>query len=280
MSPAIPSTPTNSSSSRALSTTRPEAAIPTEVREALAAKIEELHGRLEEDPARPTRFSVRSDRAATTRERQALSAAARRLTRQLEPCDSPELLAGAVNRFLRRYEHGNAIHPVDQRLLEEEYAAAVRDLPLWAVTEASERFRSGRTLIKRRIGFRPDSAEFAIEAREGMIPVRAQLVRVNRILNAEVYELPSPKDRAKVEKLADAFRAQSMAGADGRPMPTESEIGRAREAALREHGAALTRSAANGGLAALTARLDAKKRGGRPAQGESGQEFTGEGSHA
>ncbi|KAA0122077.1 hypothetical protein CIW48_20255 [Methylobacterium sp. P1-11] len=163
---------------------------------------------------------------------------------------------------------------MDQQLLEEEYAAAVRDLPLWAVIEASERFRSGRTLIKRRIGFRPDSAEFALEAREGMIPVRAQFVRVNRILNAEVYELPSPKDRAKVEQLAEAFRARSMAGADGRPIPTEAEIGRAREAALRDQVAALRRTGASGGISALMDRLDAKR--GRPAQGSLVEEPTGE----
>ena len=280
MSPAMPSTPTNSSSSRALATSRPEAAVSTEVREALAARIEELHGRLEVDPARPTHFSVRSDRAVTTAERRALSAVARRLTRQLEAGDSAELLAGVVNRFLRRYEHGNATHPVDQKMLEEEYTAAVRDLPLWAVQEASERFRSGRTLIKRRIGFRPDSAEFALEAREGMIPTRAQLVRVNRVLNAEVYALPSAKDQAKVAGLAEAFKAQSMAGGAGRPMPTEAEIDRAREAAFRDQIATLKRTGAGGGIEALIARMDARKRGGRPPQGEIGQEFTGEGGHA
>jgi hypothetical protein len=179
-----------------------------------------------------------------------------------------------VNRFLRRYELGNATHLIDQTLLEEEYTEAVRDLPLWAVTEASDRFRTGRTLIKRRPGFRPDSAEFATEAREGMIPVRAQLVRVNRVLNAEIYELPSPKDRAKIEKLAEAFKAQSMKGADNRPMPSEEEVARVREASLREHGAALARAGASGGISALMDRLNAK-RGGRPPQGEASPEVHG-----
>ena len=58
----------------------------------IEAKIEALHGRLEAHPVHPTRYCVRSDRAATTIERQALSDVAETLL-----CCYPN--AGLPNEF-------------------------------------------------------------------------------------------------------------------------------------------------------------------------------------
>lgn len=264
--------PTNSSTS--LTTTKAAS------RRQLEARIEELHGHLAVDPALPTRFSVPRALAATTAERRALSVVRDRLEAELKPWEDRDLVDAVIGKMLKGFELGQGLSEMDRRVLNGEFIDAVRKLPLWAIKAAAERFRDRENLLPWNSAFRPNPAQFAEEAREGMIPHRKKLLHTNRVMNAEVVDPPSPAQRDRVAKLAAAFRAQSMAGADGRPMPTESEIGRAREAALREHGAALTRSAANGGLAALTARLDAKKRGGRPAQGEAGQEFTGEGGHA
>lgn len=263
--------PTNSSTS--LTTTKAAS------RRQLEARIEVLHGHLAVDPALPTRFSVPRAFAATTAERRALSVVRDRLEAELKPWEDRDLVDAVVGKMLKGFELGQGLSEMDRRVLNGEFIDAVRKFPLWAIKAAAERFRDRENLLPWNSAFRPTPPQFAEEVREGMIPHRKKLLHANRVLNAEVVDPPSPAQRDRVAKLAETFRAQSMAGANGRPVPTAAEIDGAREAALREQVEKLKRPGASGGFAALTARLDAK-RGGRPPQGEIGQEFTGEGGHA
>ncbi len=181
--------------------------------------------------------------------------------------------------MLKGFELGQGMSEMDRRVVNGEYIDAVRKLPLWAIKAAAERFRDRQNLLPWNPAFRPSTAQFADEAREGMIPHRTKLLHANRVLNATVEDPPSEAQRERVAELAKSFRAQSMKGADNRPVPTEAEIDRAREAALREQVEALRRTGANGGISSLMDRLNAK-RGGQAPQGDASHQFTGEGGHA
>ena len=181
--------------------------------------------------------------------------------------------------MLKGFELGQGMSEMDRRVVNGEYIDAVRKLPLWAIKAAAERFRDRQNLLPWNPAFRPSTAQFADEAREGMIPHRTKLLHANRVLNATVEDPPSEAQRERVAELAKSFRAQSMKGADNRPVPTEAEIDRAREAARREQVEALRRTGANGGISSLMDRLNAK-RGGQAPQGDASHQFTGEGGHA
>jgi hypothetical protein len=144
------------------------------------ARIEALHGALEAHPAHPTRYCVRSDRAATTAERRALCAVSERLEAELAPCANLKHIDTVVTRVLLGFEQGRGRGDEENDALIGEYLSALKALPLAAIHAAAERFRSATTLLPWNRRFRPSPAEFAAEAREGMVPMRTRLLHVTR----------------------------------------------------------------------------------------------------
>ena len=180
--------------SQDLTITRPR----TITRQDAEAKIVALHGNLEAHPVLPNRFCVRSDTAATTTERQQLSAVRERLERQLEPCRQVEHVEVVVGRLLLGFDLARGFSDDDAADLRAEYVEAVSGLSLAAIHGAASRFRAGKTLTPWKRGFRPNPGELAEEARAGMVPVRLRLLQVRRVLEAELYDPPTEADRAKV----------------------------------------------------------------------------------
>lgn len=224
------------------------------------ARISALHGALETHPVLPTRYCVRRDRAASTIERQQLSDVAERLNAELSASSNPRHVDTVVTRVLLGFEQGRGRGDDENEVLIAEYVSALKDLPLAAIHAAAERFRSGKTLrpwVKR---WRPSPAEFADEAREGLIPLRVQLLHIRRVLEAEVYDVPTAEQRAEVAKAAEAHLQRIRQAEPGRRrVETPAEIAAAREARLREQLARLREAGRGPEIGRLTARLDARR---------------------
>lgn len=221
------------------------------------AKISALHGRLAPVDGQPTRFCVPRAMAATTAERHALSDVAERLRAELAPSQRRDHIDAMVSRVLLGFEQGRGRGADEEEVLVSEYIAALKDYPLAGIHGAAERFRSGTTLLPWSRRWRPSPAEFAAEVREGLIPLRAKLVHIRQILEAEVYDPPTDEDREKVAAAAASWLNRGGETGPGRPRPSPEAVAAAREDVLHEHGAKF-REVAVGSLAQLAARLDAK----------------------
>ncbi|WP_264046932.1 hypothetical protein [Methylobacterium flocculans] len=170
-------------------------------------RIEAFHGSLAPVEGHPTKFCVPRAAAPSSRELQLFSAVQSRLERELEPCTNRTHVEAVINRLLMGFDIGNGPSDENAVTLNGEFVEACTKagLPLVAVVGAAERIRSATTLIPRpNHRFRPMPPEFVAEAREGMVSVRTKLVRVRRILAAEVYDPPTDEQRAEVEKARKA----------------------------------------------------------------------------
>lgn len=224
------------------------------------ARIEALHGALEAHPAHPTRFCVRSDRAVTTAERRALCAVSERLEAELAPCPNPVHIDTVVTRVLLGFEQGRGRGDDENEVLIAEYVSALKALPLAAIHAAAERFRSATTLLAWNRRFRPSPAEFAAETREGMVPLRTRLLHVRRVLDAEIYAVPSEAQRDEVARAAEAHLQQMRQAQSGGPRrETPAEIAEAHEAKLRADLARLRQAGRGPEIGRLIARLEARR---------------------
>lgn len=223
-------------------------------------RIAELRGRLVPVDGQPTRFSVPRALAATTAERRALSDVAKRVETELKPCRDRSHVSMAVARILLGFEQGRGRGEVENALLVNEYVEALEGLPLAVIHAAADRFRNRTTLLRWDPAWRPSPAQFADEARQGLIPLRAQLVHIRQILAAEVVEPPSETDRAKVAAIAANWR-DTRAATDAereQARPAPEEVAQAREAHLHHLGAQLRDAADGATLGRLMGRLEAK----------------------
>ncbi|WP_244538788.1 MULTISPECIES: hypothetical protein [unclassified Methylobacterium] len=162
-----------------------------------------------------------------------------------------------MTRVLLGFEQGRGRGDDENEVLIAEYVAALKALPLAAIHAAAERFRSGETLrpwVKR---WRPSPAEFADEAREGLIPLRTQLLRIRRVLEAEIYDVPTAEQRAEVAKAAEAH-LQRMREADSNRhrAETPAEIAQAQRAKLDEDLARLRATGHGPDIGRLIAHYD------------------------
>ena len=166
----------------------------------------------------------------------------------------------AVARILLGFEQGRGRGEVENALLVNEYVEALEGLPLAVIHAAADRFRNRTTLLRWDPAWRPSPAQFADEARQGLIPLRAQLVHIRQILAAEVVEPPSETDRAKVAAIAANWR-DTRAATDAereQARPAPEEVAQAREAHLHHLGAQLRDAADGATLGRLMGRLEAK----------------------
>ncbi|MBB2962887.1 hypothetical protein FHU13_003285 [Methylobacterium sp. R2-1] len=177
---------------------------------------------------------------------------------ELQPCRDRRSVDALVTRILIGFEQGRGRGDDENEVLIAEYIEALKDLPLAGIHAAAGRFRDGTPLLPWVRRWRPSPAEFAAEVREGLIPKRALLVQIRRIIEAEVYDPPSDEDRAKVAEIAASWLNREGETELGRPRPSPEAVAAAREDVLHEAGAKFREVAAGGSLAQLAARLDAK----------------------
>jgi hypothetical protein len=224
------------------------------------ARISALHGALETHPVLPTRYCVRRDRAVSTSERQQLSAVAERLSAQLAAASNPAHVDTVVTRVLLGFEQGRGRGDDENEVLIAEYVSALKDLPLAAIHAAAERFRSGDTLLPWSKRFRPSPAEFAAETRGGLIPLRTRLLHIRRVLEAEVYDVPTDAQREEVAKAAEAHLQRMRQAEPQRHRPeTPAEIAQAQRAKLNEDLARLRATGHGPDIGRLIARMDARR---------------------
>lgn len=203
-------TPAISSSSRAtLPTNR---MTPVEA----AALVEDLHAPLQPIDGHPTRFSVPFCLAPTPQQHRQLCAVVEHLEHSLAKLGDLSERETEIGLLLHGYEKGKGSE-LNAGLLNGQFLKAVDGLPLAAVRDACERFTTGRTLLETERGWRPSPDLFAAEVREGMIPLRTRLVRARRILDAEVYEPPTPEQLEKVKAAAEAYVEAHRFPAERRP---------------------------------------------------------------
>ncbi|WP_391925320.1 hypothetical protein [Streptomyces massasporeus] len=175
---------------------------------------------------------------------------------------SPDRVAvdAIVTRVLLGFEQGRGRDDEENDKLIAEYISAVKGLPLAAIHTAAERFRSGDTRLPWSKRFRPSPAEFAAEAREGLIPLRTQLLHIRRVLDAEIYDVPTAEQRAEVAKAAEAhLQRMRQADSNRHRAETPAEIARAQRAKLDEDIARLRATGHGPDIGRLMARLDQRQ---------------------
>lgn len=166
----------------------------------------------------------------------------------------------AVSRILLGFEQGRGRGDVENALLVNEYVEALEGLPLAIVHAAADRFRNKTTILRWDPAWRPSPAQFADEARQGLIPLRAKLVHIRQILEAEVIEPRTPEGDAKVAELAANWRnmrASSEAERE-RARPTPEHVAESREQHLHHLGAQLRETADPDTMGRLMGNLKAK----------------------
>lgn len=172
---------------------------------------------------------------------------------------SPDRVAvdAIVTRVLLGFEQGRGRDDEENDKLIAEYISAVKGLPLAAIHAAAERFRSGETLLPWSKRFRPSPAEFAAEVREGLIPLRTRLLHIRRVLEAEVYDVPTPEQRAEVAKAAEAhLQRMRQTDSNRHRAETPAEIARAQRAKLDEDLARLRATGHGPDIGRLIAHYD------------------------
>lgn len=230
---------------------------PLSFREA-GAKIEALHGCLEEHPAHPTRYCVPRSAAPSIHERQQLVDVRAQLEERLLPCDDDLAIEAVVSQFLIGFEHGRGGSDLNTEALNGRYVKALRGLPLAAVQAAVDRFDSASTILPWNRAFRPSPAELCAEAGEGMVPLRTRLLHLRRVLDAEVYDPPTEAERAKVQAAAASWLDRSTDPAESRTEPAVHEIGADPDADAADTRAAFAVAAGGGILSRLMGRLRAR----------------------
>ncbi|MBA9063109.1 hypothetical protein GGQ91_002497 [Methylobacterium fujisawaense] len=189
-----------------------------------------------------------------------LSDVAERLNAELTAASNPRHVDTVVTRVLLGFEQGRGRGDDENEILVAEYVSALKALPLAAIHAAAERFRSGETLRPWSKRFRPSPAEFADEAREGLIPLRMQILHIRHVLEAEIYDVPTPEQRAEVAKAAEAHLQRMRQAKPARHRTeTPAEIARAQRAKLDEDLARLRATGHGPDIGRLMARLDQRQ---------------------
>ncbi|TGD98087.1 hypothetical protein [Methylobacterium nonmethylotrophicum] len=154
-----------------------------------------------------------------------------RILAALAPCTDADMVEAAVGKLLLGFENGRQNAQATQAR-NGEYLTALEGLPLWAIMEAADRFRTGETLLTWNKAFRPTPPEFADEVREGLADLRRQQIQIRDVLDAEILPTPDPE---AVERARQAAR-DAIAG---KLMREQHDQRRAADAEEREREAIL-----------------------------------------
>lgn len=128
----------------------------------------------------------------------------------LEPCTDADVVEAVVSRLLNGFEIGQQ-NVTAVAVRNREYVDALEGLPLWAIMEAADRFRSRQTLLAWNKAFRPHPPEFADEVREGLADLRRQQIQIRDVLAAEILPPVDPEMEAKARQAAaDAIAGRLM----------------------------------------------------------------------
>jgi hypothetical protein len=106
---------------------------------------------------------------------------------------APEILA------LKAGFSVGAIDEASAYVIALEYVKALEEFPVWTVTEACRRFRSGRTATAWKPSYCPTSAQVANECRDILQPFHDELTALRDVLDAEIAPAPDPDAAARLK---------------------------------------------------------------------------------
>lgn len=167
-------------------------------------RLRALLSRLERSP--DGRWQLPDTRALTTDDRRWLSDRRDTLQRSLARC-SDRVVAGMVlTMFLRFPSSANA---ADQAERDKLYVAELRQFPQWALEGAFAKVRGA---------FAPSLPDLVALVQEQMAAVHTEQANINRLLNADVYHVPSDEERARVEaEYQELAKVMRLGNDDMRP---------------------------------------------------------------
>ena len=179
----------------------------------------------------------------------------------MAPWSNPKHVDAVVSRIFIGFDRGRGQVDDDQGVTVAEYVQAMKGLPLAAIVAAADRFRSGTTRLPWNWRFRPSPAEFAAEAREGVILVRTRLLHARRVLDAEVFEVQTQAQRDAVSAAFQAHMQQvpTGEGPGQHRRETPVEVRAARDAQVRDLVERLREAGRGPDIGRLMAHLDARK---------------------
>jgi hypothetical protein len=141
-------------------------------------------------------------------DRTRLEARADALAACLQPGEPAAILRSVG--MLRTLKGEIAVDAKVRETLMQAHIAMLGHAPAWVIEAVCAK------AMRSRERFAPDAGALADACEEHLIPVRAELRRIEHILSAEVQHVPSDDERAKVAEACQAFAAEMARAADPR----------------------------------------------------------------
>jgi len=163
---------------------------------------------IEEIPGQWRHRAILDTYAPKGAERQVLEARREALNAALTPAD-PDFIGRSISALKSAFPYRNE-DSSDVEKVKRLYIAALQSFPEWAISEACRRFLEGRVGNRT---FAPTPPELAAECRSILVAVHEEAGKIDRILEAQVYRLPSPEQQRRIEegfaKLRDELLSQA-----------------------------------------------------------------------
>lgn len=148
-----------------------------------------------------------------------LEARARELAVSLIPAsadaDGPKQIAACVSALLMAYP-SMRMTADESRMTAKMFVKALEDQPLWAIQQACSKWMRGE-IQKGNPAFPPSAPELRALAVAQAIDARTQHTKVERILSANVYRLPSQEERDRAIEWFQAVLSETTAVPDDNP---------------------------------------------------------------
>lgn len=197
---------------------------------AMADMIGIYHGRLEEVPGDFRKKAIAASHSPSDAERKAMREYGLELRQRLAGGGLAN--SSPVARLVNAWPSYGA-DAKSTAVVVKGYVEVLMSLPMWAVEQAVERFRSNRATVKWDAGKMPAEPLVVEETRAITAPLDLDLARITAVLRAEVYQPMSEADRAKMDKaIADWTAKRALEKGRGQRPEAPDEF----EARLREIG--------------------------------------------
>lgn len=160
----------------------------------LVSVVDRLTNALEAIPG-GRRMQVRDVAAPTDAEKSVLVARREALLTTLQPAH-PDEIGRAISMMRQAFDGGPAMSQEDISTTRKLYVMALSPFPMWAVSEACRQVIEGKAGLN--TAFAPKPPQMAELCRSLVMPFREEKGRIDAILTAEVYTLPSDEERARI----------------------------------------------------------------------------------
>lgn len=193
--------------------TRQTTAAPAITTRELGTLIEVLSNRLEEHHVWPPHYSISSDQVPTVEQRGALEIRKTELEAAFTPADEAEIVK-KISVLRQAFPTGR---DTDVGTMLKLYVEVLKVFPEWVIGQACRQYLNGEAGDGK---FAPTPPEMVKQCSALMTTHRAQLSKINRILNAEVRPVVkiTPEETARRSAmLAELTKSFSVPDGKGEP---------------------------------------------------------------